>query len=93
MNDALPPGALGRFLTLADTAELLNITLEEALALVGTGELPAIRLGKRGQWRVERSVLEGYIDALYEHSRRLGLWNQAQFDDLTEYPFGEQHRR
>jgi excisionase family DNA binding protein len=92
MNDGLPSGTLGRFLTLADTAELLSVTLEEALALVRTGELPAIRVGSRGQWRVETTVLEGYIDALYEQSRRLSLWNQAQFDDLSEYTFGERHR-
>jgi len=34
-------------------------------------------------------VLEGYIDALYEQARRLSLWNQAEFDQLPEYTFGE----
>ena len=88
MNDA-PPAGLGRFLTLADTADLLNVPLPQVRELVLSGELPAIRVGARGQWRVERTVLEGYIDALYEQARRLSLWNQAEFDQLPEYTFGE----
>ena len=88
MNDAISAG-LGRFLTLADAADLLNVTPTQVRELVLSGELPAIRVGAQGQWRVERTVLEGYIDALYEQARRLSLWNQAEFDQLPEYTFGE----
>ncbi len=88
MNDATSAG-LGRFLTLADAADLLNVTPTQVRELVLSGELPAIRVGAQGQWRVERTVLEGYIDALYEQARRLSLWNQAEFDQLPEYTFGE----
>lgn len=75
---------LGRFLTVADTAEILNISASQAYALVRSGELPAIRIGRQGQWRVERDVLEGYIAAKYEESRRMSLWQQAEFTDLPE---------
>lgn len=75
---------LGRFLTIADTAEVLNISVGQAYALVRSGELPAIKIGAHGQWRIERDVLEGYIDAKYEESRRVNLWNQAAFADLPE---------
>ena len=61
--------ALGRFLTLADTADVLNISASQAYALVRSGELPAIKVGGHGHWRVERSVLESYIEAKYEESR------------------------
>ncbi len=88
MDDA-PAAGLARFLTLADAAELLNVTATDVHELVRSGELPAIRVGPRGQWRVEREVLEGYIEGLYEQSRRMSLWNQSQFDQLTEYTFGE----
>ena len=71
MNDTNPAGTLARFLTLADTAEVLNVSASQAYALVRSGELPAIKVGGRGQWRVERSVLESYIEAKYEESRRL----------------------
>jgi excisionase family DNA binding protein len=54
-----------RFLLLADVAEVLNISSAQAYALVRNGDLPAIKIGGRGQWRVERTVLEDYIARLY----------------------------
>ena len=84
MNDAAD--GLGRFLTLADTAELLNITAHEAYALVRSGELPAIKLGAIR--RIERDHLESYIEDLYEQTRRMNLFNQSEFADLTEPLFG-----
>ncbi|MES1212607.1 MAG: helix-turn-helix domain-containing protein [Leifsonia sp.] len=94
MAPLLPPSgssALGRFLTLADTAEVLNISASQAYALVRSGELPAIKIGARGQWRVERDVLEGYIASKYEENRRRNLWNQAEFADIPEL-FAERDR-
>lgn len=93
MDDATSAGRLGRFLTLGDTAELLNISANQAYALVRSGELPAIKVGANGQWRIERSVLEAYISALYEHTRRMNLWNQADYSNLTEIPFGQPTKR
>jgi excisionase family DNA binding protein len=83
MNDTAA-GSLGRFLTLADTAEVLNISLNQAYVLVRSGELPAIKIGGKGQWRVERSVLESYIEAKYEEARRLSLWNQSDYANIPE---------
>ena len=56
-TDARSAG-LGRFLTLADIAEVLNISASQAYALVRIGELPAIKVGGNGHWRIERDVLE-----------------------------------
>ncbi|HSL37720.1 MAG TPA: helix-turn-helix domain-containing protein, partial [Arthrobacter sp.] len=42
-----------RFLTLADVAEQLQINAPAAYALVRSGQLKAIQVGGRGQWRVE----------------------------------------
>ena len=58
-----------RFLPLADVAESLNISASQAYALVHSGALPAIQVGGRGQWRVEISVLEEYIEARYAENR------------------------
>ena len=80
---AASPGP-GRFLTLADTAEVLNISAGQAYSLVRSGELPAIQIGGHGHWRVERSVLESYIDAKYEESRRLSRWLQSDLADVPE---------
>jgi len=87
MTDLSRP-ALGRFLTLTDVAEVLSLSAAEVLALVRSGELSAIRLGTIGQWRVEKSVLESFIADKYDESRRLALWNEAQYADVAEL-FGE----
>jgi excisionase family DNA binding protein len=92
MNESSPPDALGRFLTLADTAELLNITARQAYALVRSGELPAIKVGASGQWRIERSVLESYIEAMYEETRRMSLWHQSDLASVTEVTFDPRTR-
>lgn len=84
---------LARFLTIADTAEMLNVSAGRAYALVRTGELPAIRIGSPGQWRVEREVLESFIEAKYEESRRASLWNQSDFANVTDVAFGGDHIR
>jgi len=60
---------VARFLTLADVAETLNVSASQAYALVRTGDLPAIKVGGRGQWRVESSVLEDYITRMYAETR------------------------
>jgi excisionase family DNA binding protein len=90
MDESQPTAALGRFLTLADTAEILNISATQAYALVRSGELPAIKIGTHGQWRVERTVLESYIEALYEEARRMSLWNQGDYASLPELSIGLQ---
>ena len=59
-----------RFLTLADVAEVLNISASQTYALVRSGELPAIKIGGRGQWRVERDQLERYIARMYDQTRQ-----------------------
>ncbi|MFD6092559.1 helix-turn-helix domain-containing protein [Oerskovia sp. NPDC060338] len=58
-----------RFLTLADVTEELNISAAQAYALVRSGDLPAIQVGGRGQWRVEATELEGYIQRMYQQTR------------------------
>jgi excisionase family DNA binding protein len=92
MNDAIPAASLGRFLTIADTAELLSISMTQAYALVRSGELPAIKVGAHGHWRIERTVLESYIDAMYEQTRRMNLWKQSSFADVAEF-VGEPRER
>jgi excisionase family DNA binding protein len=67
-----------RFLTLPDVAEQLNISAAQAYALVRSGDLPAIKVGGRGQWRVEASQLETYIERMYAQTREF----------VDAHPFG-----
>ncbi|MGQ4543484.1 helix-turn-helix domain-containing protein [Dermabacteraceae bacterium P13088] len=57
-----------RFIPLADVAESLSISASQAYALVRSGELRAIKVGGRGQWRVEVSELEDYIQRMYRQT-------------------------
>lgn len=58
-------GVAPRFLTLADVAEILSISSSQAYALVRSGELRGIKIGGRGQWRVETTELELFIERMY----------------------------
>ncbi len=58
-----------RFLTLADVAEVLNTSSAQVYALVRRGDLSAIKIGGRGQWRVEISELEDFIARMYVETK------------------------
>ncbi|WP_426241514.1 helix-turn-helix domain-containing protein [Nocardioides sp. LHG3406-4] len=68
-----------RFLTLADVAEVLNTSSAQVYALVRRGELSAIKIGGRGQWRVESTQLEQFIEQMYAQTR----------DFVDQHPFVE----
>ena len=59
-----------RFMTLTDAAEELAVSQSQMYALVKSGDLPAIQVGGRGQWRVERVKLEEYIARMYEQAEK-----------------------
>ena len=54
-----------RFLQLSDVADELSVTVSQVYHMVRSGELAAIKIGGRGQWRVERERLEQYIARKY----------------------------
>ena len=75
-----------RFLQLADVAEILNISAAQTYALVRSGELPAIKIGGRGQWRVEREQLEAYIQRAYAQTREFVQAHPYGRGDEDELP-------
>jgi len=74
-----------RFLTLADVAEVLNVTVRQVYALVRSGDMRGIQIGGRGQWRVEAVEVEEYIARQYARTDHLdpGLSEHELADDLT----------
>lgn len=68
-----------RFIQLADVSEILNISAAQAYALVRSGELPAIKVGGRGQWRIEAKELESYIERMYHETKTF----------VASHPFGQ----
>lgn len=60
-----------RFIPLTEVSEVLGVSAAQAYALVRSGELPAIKVGGRGQWRVEVDELDAYIERMYAQTREL----------------------
>ncbi|MFC0626626.1 helix-turn-helix domain-containing protein [Kribbella deserti] len=69
-----------RFLQLSDVAEVLNISANQVYALVRRGDIPAVKIGGRGQWRVEATELEKYIERLYTETKEF----------IEAHPFGDE---
>jgi excisionase family DNA binding protein len=57
-----------RFLTLDDVATYLSVSVPQVYALVRSGELPAIKIGGRGVWRVDRNQLEAFVERLHHET-------------------------
>ena len=86
MNTLSLGGSPSRFLALGEAARLLGTSESQGEALIDSGELPAIRLGENGPWRVSQLVLDSYIDSLYERSRRHRLWNGSNSASIEHLP-------
>lgn len=73
-----------RFMTLTDVAEILQISASQAYALVHSGDLRAIKVGGRGQWRIEHKEFEAYVQRAYEETeaqlRQSSRSDAASFD-------------
>jgi excisionase family DNA binding protein len=72
-----------RFLTLAEVAEVLSISASQTYALVRNQELRAIKIGGRGQYRIEVSELESFIARSYKATDAF----------LAEHPFHADQER
>jgi excisionase family DNA binding protein len=59
-----------RFMTMQDVADELAVSVSQVYHMVRSGELPAIKIGGRGQWRIERAQLEDYIAQKYVETAR-----------------------
>ena len=76
-----------RFIQLSDVSEILDISSTQAYALVRSGELAAIKVGGRGQWRVEATELENYIQRMKRCAMRAAPWARRR-SWLTVYHKG-----
>ncbi|MDO4666033.1 MAG: helix-turn-helix domain-containing protein [Actinomycetaceae bacterium] len=57
-----------RFYTISDVAEMFALSEQGVRAMIRSGELRAIQVGGSRQWRIEKSVLEQYIENAYKAS-------------------------
>ena len=57
-----------RYLKLQDVATYLSVSVPQVYALVRSGNLPAIKIGGRGVWRVDKDRLDDYLNELQEQT-------------------------
>ena len=77
-------GVARRFIPLTEVSEILDVSAAQAYALVRSGDLPAIKVGGRGQWRVETTELEAYIQRMYAETRDLVTTRGETGDDAPD---------
>ena len=80
------PPVPSRFLTLQQAADELNVSRAQVYALVRDRSLVAVKIGGRGQWRVERSRLEDYIDRLYQDTDARDPADLPSTADTDDHP-------
>ncbi|GGH37767.1 helix-turn-helix domain-containing protein [Microbacterium album] len=68
----------------AQVAELLDIEVDEVIALVQEGRLRGARVGSPARWRIERESVAEYLDAQVEEARRMALWRQSNAASFPE---------
>ena len=73
-----------RFLTVSEVADEFAASTAQMTALVRRGDLPAFKLGGRGQWHVERAKLEEFIAQAYDDTAR-----QIQAGDIDDGDGGQ----
>jgi excisionase family DNA binding protein len=53
----------------AEVAGVLNVTVSQVYTLMRSGELPALKIGRKGVWRVSRESLEAYLAERTDEAR------------------------
>jgi excisionase family DNA binding protein len=57
-----------------DVATHLSVSVPQVYSLVRSGDLPAIKIGGRGVWRVDRAKLDTYLEQLEQET---AVWAKA----------------
>lgn len=82
MPDSPPPEM--RLLAPAQAAELLQIEIDEVVALVLEGRLRGAKVGSPAAWRIEAASVEEYLDDQIEEARIMALWRQSSTASFPE---------
>jgi excisionase family DNA binding protein len=53
-----------RFMTPDEVADVLRVTVSQVYTLMRSGQLTAVKIGRRGVWRVSPDALAAYISKL-----------------------------
>lgn len=73
-----------QYVTPAEVADVLHITVDEVIALAMTRRLRGARVGVPARWRIEAASVTEYLDDQAEDARRSALWQQSQEASFPE---------
>jgi len=82
MPEVPSPGV--RLLAPSQVAELIDMSVDEVLALVHDGRLRGVRVGSPARWRIEEESVASYLDDQAEEARRIALWRQSNAASFPE---------
>lgn len=58
-----------RFYTIPEVAEAFATSEAQIRSLLKSGELEGIQIGGRGQWRIEDTKVDEYIERMYQEQK------------------------
>lgn len=64
--------------TLSQVAQILGCSNAQVYAMLRHGTIPAIKVGGRGQWRIETTELDRAIEKMYRDTKQ----------HIADHPFG-----
>jgi excisionase family DNA binding protein len=84
----MPPSLDTHFVSVATAAEILSVSVSHVYALVRSAELPALRVGSRGPWRISTTVLEHFIAQQYSNESVSARWRESQWAGIADIADG-----
>lgn len=83
-NGRMPDIPDVRMLAPSQVAEMLQIEVDEVVALILDGRLRGAKVGSPSRWRIEAASVEDYLADQIEEARRMALWQQSQIASFPE---------
>jgi excisionase family DNA binding protein len=76
------------FVSVATAAEILAVSVSHTYALIRSGELPALRVGQGGPWRISTGALAAFVSQRYETECLTAQWREAQWAGVIDIADG-----
>jgi excisionase family DNA binding protein len=76
------------FVSVATAAEILAVSVSHIYALIRSGELPALRIGRRGPWRISTGALAEFVSHRSETEFTAAKWSEAQWAGVIDIADG-----
>jgi len=76
------------FVSVATAADILAVSVSHVYALVRSAELPALRVGRNGPWRISTSALEIFIAQQYNNEAAAAQWRESQWAGIIDIADG-----